>query len=379
MVRNAFRSLLAEPRAPHPPQRVWRDWVLVAGLLTAAALEGVFRPDLDWRPVALAVAVATACAMLWRRTHPLAVVCAVFGAVIVVDIVALIGNRTPFGLYTMVCIILLPYALARWGSGREIVIGFAVILVAMVLGIVSDFTGYLEAVAGSMFLLFPASLAAAVRYYRTARFRERDQIRLREREQLARELHDTVAHHVSAIVIRAQAGQAVAATRPDAAVDALAVIETEGARTLAELRTMVGVLRDDGSAALAPQPGVADLLGLADRPLVQLTMSGNLDDLGPAVGAAIYRIAQESITNATRHARHATRIEVDLTSYGETVRLTIHDDGEPTTTTAGGSSGYGLPGMTERATLLGGTLKAGPDPHRGWTVAAVLPRTAARR
>ncbi|MBB5839990.1 sensor histidine kinase [Kribbella italica] len=377
MVRTALRSLLAEPRAPQPPQRVWRDWALVAGLLIAAVLEGVFRSDLVWRPVGVAVALVTACAMLWRRTHPLAVVCAVFGTVIVVDIVALIGDRTPFGLYTMICIILLPYALARWGSGRDILIGFAVILVAMVLGIVSDFTGYAEAIFGSIFLLFPATLAAAVRYRGTARLRERDQVRLREREQLARELHDTVAHHVSAIVIRAQAGQAVAAGRPEAAVEALAVIESEGARTLAELRTMVGVLRDDGTAALAPQPGLADLQVLADaQPRVELTMSGALDDLGPAVGAAIYRIAQESITNATRHARHATRIEVDLTSYGETVRLTIHDDGEPTTMNP---SGYGLPGMTERALLLGGTLAAGPDPHRGWTVTAVLPRTAARQ
>jgi signal transduction histidine kinase len=377
MVRNALRSLLAEPRAPYPPRRVWRDWVLVGGLLTAAVLEGALRTDVVWRPFALVFALATVTALLWRRTHPLTVVSAVFGAIIVVDIVALITDRAPFGLYAMICVVLLPYALVRWGSGRDILIGFAFVLVAMVLGIISDFTGYGEAVGGSIFLLFPATLAAAVRYRSTARLRERDQVRLREREQLARELHDTVAHHVSAIVIRAQAGQAVAAGRPEAAVEALAVIESEGARTLAELRTMVGVLRDDGTAALAPQPGVADLLGLADgQPRVRLTMSDNLDDLGPAVGAAIYRIAQESITNATRHARQATRIEVDLTSYGETVRLTIHDDGEPTTVN---SFGYGLPGMTERAALLGGTLAAGPDPHRGWTVEAVLPRTAARR
>ncbi|WP_344176357.1 sensor histidine kinase [Kribbella lupini] len=377
MSRTAFRSLLAEPRAPDPPQRVWRDWVLVAGLLIAAVLEGVLRTDVVWRPFALVFALATAGALLWRRTHPLAVVSGVFGAIIVVDIVALFSDRAPFGLYAMICVVLLPYALVRWGSGREIVVGFVFILVAMVLGIVSDFTGYAEAVGGSIFLLFPATLAAAVRYRWTARVRERDQVRLREREQLARELHDTVAHHVSAIVIRAQAGQAVATARPEAAVEALAVIESEGARTLAELRTMVGVLRDDGTAALAPQPGIADLQRLADaQPRVELTMSGDLDDLGPAVGAAIYRIAQESITNATRHARQATRIEVDLASYDENVRLTIHDDGEPTTMNP---TGYGLPGMTERALLLGGTLAAGPDPHRGWTVTAVLPRTAARR
>jgi signal transduction histidine kinase len=374
MVRNAVRSLLAEPRASDPPRRVWRDWVLVAGLLTAVVLEGVLRDDVLWRPVAIAVAVATVCALLWRRTHPLGVVTAVFGALIVVNVVTLISGDATFGLNSMICVVLLPYSLVRWGSGREILVGLAFIMVALVLGIASDFTGYGEAAAGSMFLLFPATLGAAFRYRWTARTRELGQVRLRERELLARELHDTVAHHVSAIVIRAQAGRAVAATRPDAAVDALAIIEAEGTRTLAEMRAMVGVLRDDGTAALAPQPGVADLERLArsvgDRPRVEVEVSGDLDDLGPAVGAAIYRIAQESITNAVRHARQATRIDVRLTSYDDSVRLTVRDNGEATSRNPGG---YGLVGMTERATLLGGTLAAGPDPDRGWSVDVVLP------
>jgi signal transduction histidine kinase len=382
MVRNAVRSLLAEPRAPQPPRRVWRDWVLVAALLIAVVLEGVLRPDLVWRPVALVLGVAVVCALLWRRTHPLAVVAAVFGALIVTDIGVLISGSGSFGLYAMICVVLLPYALVRWGSGREIVIGLAIIVVALVLGNVSDFTGYVETVVGSMFLLFPGTLGAAVRYWSTARIRELDQVRLREREQLARELHDTVAHHVSAIVIRAQAGRAVAATRPEAAVDALAVIEAEGSRTLAEMRTMVGVLRDDGTAALVPQPGVADLERLArsvgDRPRVEVEVSGELEDFGPAVGAAIYRIAQESITNAVRHARQATRIDVRVASDGDAVRLTIRDDGEATSAPRN-SLGYGLVGMTERAMLLGGSFAAGPGAERGWTVDVVLPRTAAGR
>ncbi|MFG1625554.1 sensor histidine kinase [Kribbella sp. NPDC049227] len=379
MLRNAIRSLLAEPRAPYPPKRVWRDWVLVAGLLTAVVIEGVVRDDVVWRPVAIVVSVAVVWALLWRRTQPLAVVAAVFGAVIVTDIVALISGRAPFGLYSMICVILLPYALVRWGSGREIGIGLVIILVAMVLANISDFTSYVESVFGSMFLLFPATLGAAVRYRSTARLRELDQVRLREREQLARELHDTVAHHVSAIVIRAQAGRAVAASRLEAAVDALAVIEAEGTRTLAEMRRMVGVLRDERTAALAPNPGVADLQRLArsvgDR--VQVEVSGDVGDLGPAVDAAIYRIAQESITNAVRHARQATRIDVRVAVDGDAVRLTIRDDGEGASA-PGTSPGYGLVGMTERAMLLGGSFAAGPSSDRGWTVDVVLPRTADR-
>ncbi|MET9269540.1 sensor histidine kinase [Kribbella sp. NPDC003557] len=380
MLRNAVRSLLAEPRAPEPPRRVWRDWVLVGGLLLAVVLEGVFREDVVWRPAAIVIAVVVACALLWRRTRPLTVVAAVFGVLIVINLVTLATGNATFGLYSMICVVLLPYSLARWGSGREILIGLVFIVVALVLGIASDFTGYAEAAFGSMFLLFPATLGLAVRYRWTARNRELGQVRLRERELLARELHDTVAHHVSAIVIRAQAGRAVAATRPEAAVDALAVIEAEGTRTLAEMRAMVGVLRDDGTAALVPQPGVGDLERLArsvgDRPRVEVEMSGDLGDLGPAVGAAIYRIAQESITNAVRHARQATRIDVRLTSYDDSVRLTVRDDGEATSRNPGG---YGLVGMAERATLLGGTLAAGPDPDRGWSVDVVLPRTAGGR
>ncbi|WP_344153158.1 sensor histidine kinase [Kribbella yunnanensis] len=382
MLRNAVRSLLREPRAPEPPRRVWRDWVLVAGVLIGGVLEVVLSKDVVWPPVALVLAAAIAYALLWRRTHPLQVVVGVFSVLILINTVVLISGSAPFGLYSMICVVLLPYSLLRWASGREVLIGLIFVLVALVTGTASDFPGWGEAVLGGMFLLFPATLGHAARYRRTARLRELDQVRLREREQLARELHDTVAHHVSAIVIRAQAGRAVAATRPEAAVDALDIIETEGTRTLAELRTMVGLLRDDGTAALVPQPGVADLERLArsvgDRPRVQVSMSGDLDNLGPGVGAAIYRIAQESITNAIRHARHATRIDVRLTSYDDSLRLTVHDDGEATSA-PGNSLGYGLAGMTERATLLGGTFTAGPGSDRGWSVDVVLPRTAVRR
>ena len=111
-----------------------------------------------------------------------------------------------------------------------------------------------------------------------------------------------------------------------------------------------------------------------DGPAVEVELSGDLDGLRPLVGAAIYRIAQESITNAMRHARHATRVDVRVVADGDLVRVTVRDDGEAGA--SDGSSGYGLVGMTERATLLGGTLDAGPGAE-GWTVTAVLPRSGA--
>jgi signal transduction histidine kinase len=204
------------------------------------------------------------------------------------------------------------------------------------------------------------------------------EVKLREREQLARELHDTVAHHVSAIAIQAQAGQAVAASRPAAALEALAIIEREASRTLTEMRTMVGALRAGDEAALAPQPVSSDI----DRLAVSTTLpviverSGDLADLNPLVDRALFRLAQESITNATRHARHATSVTVRLQGESDRVLLSVTDDGdarafEPL------HHGFGLVGMTERANLLGGTLHAGPDPRRGWSDHAVLPKSGA--
>lgn len=380
MVRDAVESLWAEPRAPRPPARVWRDWALVALLVPTAVLEGILREDLVWRPVALVLGVALVFPLLWRRTRPLGAVAVVFGALGAVQVAALLAADEPVGLYANALILLLPYSLFRWGAGREAVIGLAIILVVGVLCVAGDFTGVVDALVGGMFLLFPAALGASVRYRAASRLRALDEVKLRERESLARELHDTVAHHVSAVAIQAQAGRAVAPTHPEAAVHALEVIEAAASRTLAEMRLMVGVLRQDEELDLAPQPGVADIERLArgagPAPHVDVDLCGDLDDLGPSVGAAAYRLVQESITNAIRHARHATSIDVRVTGEADCVRLTVRDDGD-VSSIARSSPGYGLVGMTERATLLGGTVEAGPSPGRGWTVTAVLPRAGA--
>lgn len=381
-VINVLRSLLAEPRAtPPPPVRVWRDWALVGVLLVSAVLEGLLRPDVVWRPVALTLTVGLLFTLLWRRSRPLEMVQLAFGAVILLDIAALIANIAPAGLNTMAFLLLLPYSLFRWGSGRELALGSMFMVAAGILGVVTDYNGLVEAVLGWIVLLFAAVLGSSIRYRATSRFREIDQVKLREREQLARELHDTVAHHVSAIAIRAQAGRAVAASDPEGALDALSIIETEASRTLAEMRRMVGVLRqDDEIAGLAPQRRIYDIERLAkdagDRPKVDVELSGEIDTLGPSLDATIYRLAQESITNALRHARNATRVTVTVSSESDCVRLVVSDDGEAVLNDHI-PPGYGLIGMTERANLLGGTLEAGPATGRGWTVVAVLPRTGA--
>ena len=379
-MRTAARSLWAEPRAPAPPARVWRDWVLVAVLVPTALLEGLLREDLTWPAVATVVALVAISTLLWRRTRPLLAVAVAFGCIGAVAVAEIVWADQPVGLGTGICVLLLPYALFRWGSGREAAIGLAIILACGVVGTMADFTGVVEALLGAVVLLFPAALGASVRYRVSSRLREIDQVKLRERQQLARELHDMVAHHVSAIAIQAQAGQTVAAGRPEAAVRALEVIEEAASRTLAEMRTMVGVLRDGDEPDRAPQRGVVDIERLArdaaHGPRVDVELTGEFDALRPAVGAAMYRLAQEAITNALQHARHATRIDVQVAGEDDCVRLTVHDDGDAGSAD-GSRSGYGLVGMAERAALLGGTFEAGPGPDKGWTVNAVLPRAGA--
>lgn len=377
MLRDDLRTLWAEPRPPDPPGRVWRDWALLAAGLTGVLLEATLRQDVVWRPVAVVFAIWLCVLPLWRRTHPLAMVALGFGAVILLDAASLLAHPSePVGLYTGLVLLLLVYALPRWGSGREVVLGGVVILTAVALSAVADDTPVVDQIVGFAFLLLPAVIGASVRFRATAHERSLEQVRSRERERLARELHDTVAHHVSAMVIRAQAGRVLAGTDPAAAVEALEGVEEEGARTLEEMRAMVAALRDGGGGAeLAPAAGVADLERLVHAPggrlRVDLALDGELDALPPAVDAAIYRIVQESVTNAMRHAVDATEVVVRVSGEAQSVRVTVRDDGAR----AGrGRDGYGLAGLRERAALLGGELRAGPGADRGWRVEAELPR-----
>ncbi|MFD9242476.1 sensor histidine kinase [Streptomyces sp. NPDC059556] len=379
MTTNALSSLWAEPRATDAPERVSRDWVLVGVLMAAALLEGVLRDDVAWRPFATIVAVGLAPVVLWRRTHPLACVLVAFGTVMALGLASLLGGAPSVGLDTMIYILVLVHALVRWGSGREIVIGLAVVAVAAAIGTVADYTGPADLIGGFA-ILAAAAGGAAFRYRAESWRRALDQSRSEERGKLARELHDMVAHHVSAIAVQAQAGRATAGQRPEAALEALAVIEGEASRTLAEMRAMVRVLRDGAPAEYAPQPGVADLGSLARRapvPVVDVELPDDLAGLPPQVDAAVYRLAQEALTNALRHARNASRVEIQVVEGSGRLRLRVTDDGQ---TDPGRSvnHGFGLVGMTERVQLLGGTLRAGPAPEGGWTVDAELP-TKVRR
>ena len=373
------RLLWAEPGAPNPPPRGQRDWVLAAVVMTVAALEAVLRDDVVWPLVALAVGCVLGVAILSRRARPLMAVALAFGTFAALDIGMAIANLEPMVLYSGAAVVVLVYSLFRWGSGRDIVVGLAVMLIGFAASVLTDDTGLTDIIGGAAVLLFAAALGVAVRYRSTAREQLIERAKLTERELLARELHDTVAHHVSAIAIQAQAGLFLLQSgSSDGATDALEIIDREAAQTLAEMRTMVGALRDRGAQPRVVTPhGLADLERLAadssDSLRVELALRRDLGELSPALEAALFRVAQESVTNARRHARQATRIEIDVSGSATDVHMTVSDDGARTDP-ARHAIGYGLVGMTERVSLLGGTLTAGTKPDRGWSVQATLPR-----
>ena len=358
---------------------MWRDWALLAAVTACAVLEVVLRrDDMPLPGLSLVLAVGLAPLLLWRRTHPLGVVAIAFGVVAVVDLGLVVADARALDIYTMIYFLALPYALFRWGSGREAVAGLAIILVPATISFVFSWSGLGDAIGGVAVLLSAFALGWAARTQHGARERRLEQVKSDERVLLARELHDTVAHHVSAIAIQAQAGRALAATSPSSALEALEVIEVEASRTLAEMRTMVRVLRNEAPVDYAPQPGVADLERLAGAsaagPRVAVRVSGDVTALPAAIDAAVYRIAQEAVTNSRRHARNATLIDVTVAGDESAVSLVVRDDGDPAAAGVAHEAGYGLTGMVERALLLGGTCQAGPCPDRGWAVSATLPR-----
>ncbi|MEW2295191.1 histidine kinase [Streptomyces sp. NPDC006743] len=209
-----------------------------------------------------------------------------------------------------------------------------------------------------------------------------------ERRRIARELHDVVAHRITTMQL--MAGGARANLDHDAGVarEALVTLEESGRLALREMRQLLDVLRADDDTAAdrsgvpeAPQPGLEDLDRLvkesrqAGQP-VRLVLDGEPRRLPPVVGLTLYRIVQEALTNARKHAGPGVAVEVrlDRRPQGVTVSVTDPgpDDAEPPAP-AGGGSGYGLIGMRERVALHGGTLEAGPLPGGGFRVAASLP------
>ncbi|MEM9621406.1 MAG: histidine kinase [Pseudomonadota bacterium] len=383
-MQKILETLWLEPRAASATGPHWRDWLLVTLVVGLALVENFTRDVIVWRSLSVGLSIVLMLTLPWRRTQPLWMVILAFGTNTAAQVTAMMLNVEWNGLFVTAFLLILPYALLRWASGREVFAGLAFLGLTFILTIGLANTPLNEMVAAALFLFFPAAIGASVRYRDSAAQRAREQVRLRERERLARELHDTVAHHVSAIAIQAQAGQAQAASDPAAPLQALRIIEDAASKTLREMRHIVRSMRDNEEATLAPATSLADIEQLVlqgNYPIaVALNIEGDIEGeiegetqaLDASLSATLYRLTQESITNAVRHAQDASRLDINIISRNDQIQLVATDDGKATTKPR--TPGLGLQGMAERVALLGGQLSAGPG-TRGWTVTATLPRS----
>ena len=377
-IRSVALSVWRLPAPPdaRPAGRLDHAFVGVAAVLAVIEV-AVLRPDVPLRWLSLAGFLVWLPTLLVRRTRPMLTV-TVFGAVILALLVVsrVTDGAPPGDLNTAVVALLIPYSLARWARGEDAVMGLLLFLLIAGGSLVSQDLPAADRIGGTAVVVAAVALGATVRARSMLHTRQLDDVRRGERERLARDLHDTVAHHLTAIAISAQAGLAVAEREPTAATDALRRIDEEATRTLAETRKVLRLLRTDEGA---PDRPLADLRGLASGgpgPVVTVAVDDDLEDLSPTVAAALQRIAQEAVANSRRHARDATFVQVRVTREEDGVQLVVTDDGRGST---GSGDGFGIVGMTERAVLLGGRLEAGSlAPLVGWRVTATLPLEEAR-
>jgi signal transduction histidine kinase len=386
MTRRFGRSTLEGVRTRSPrilrfrAEPVKLDFVLATILAIASELEAWFGSAGGHERIVVAVAgplMGTTVAA--RRRYP-----AVAGiiAALIAEIVALAWkppNTASFGIAWLCSI----YALTVWTSTRAFAVGAAVLTVPTLASVAI----HGEPKGGTSFALSALAVMLLVRRVvgdRERRVevaeRERDLVAreavVEERARIARELHDVIAHHVSMIVLQAGAERRVLDGPSASTREVLETIEQTGRSALTEMRRLLGMLRGDANEPLTPQPGLSDLptlIGqLRDAGLpVELQVEGEPGELPVGIELSAYRIVQEALTNALKHAGDASAtVHV---RYGlDSLELEIIDDGAGTSTPVGGG-GHGLVGMRERVALYGGRLEAGRRPSGGFAVSVLLP------
>jgi signal transduction histidine kinase len=364
--------------------RTRSNTVLAFGLTVVALLELLLILDYD-RRIFLPLMVLLPLGLLWRTRYPVELMAANLGAWVVID-TQTPGNEDPLTLAIVLGIAV--YSVGAHTEGVRAVIGAVLVAGMALLGTVSDSTASLVDVLGNL-TFFGAIFGGtwlAGRAMRRRRRRERELIVereeqaraavLEERTRIARELHDVVAHAISVIVLQARGARHALDAEPEDARGAIDAIEHTASQALREMRRLLGVLREDGGdVALAPQPSLAHLDVLvghvreAGLP-VDVRVEGTARELAPAVDLSAYRIVQEALTNALKHAG-PTRARVVI-RYGEdSIQLEVEDSGKGGATTQDG--GHGLAGIRERVELFGGDLESGPRSNGGYAVRATLP------
>ncbi|MEA2148889.1 MAG: hypothetical protein QOD69_719 [Solirubrobacteraceae bacterium] len=370
-------------RVRRAPRRRLQRTADVAVALVVALFLAALAEDSPGDPAALVVIGVLAgfgqgAALWWRRAHPLTVFAIAIAGGLVLWIVA------PEGLFPYAGLIALG-SVAAARPPRVSLPALGVLLGLTALNFLTSKPG--DAGFAMAFPVAAWALGEAARTRRVAIAEASRRAVGDEQARIARELHDVIAHSVSVIVVQAAAADDVFDERPDQARAALRSIEAAGREALAELRRLLGAVRDGaggedrdrgGDAALAgPQPGLDRLGELADQLRaagVQVALRHEGDATGtlsPGLELSAYRIVQEALTNTLRHAG-ASRAEVTVRAGAGTLELDVVDDGAGPTHASHGA-GRGIAGMRERAAMLGGTLEAGPRPEGGFRVHASLP------
>lgn len=323
-------------------------------------------------------------ALLWRRSNPLQV----HAVVLTASVLVLIGPAAN-GLVALAFSL---YSLGRYAEDdRASLVGM---LAALVFVVTDLFLLSTPSVGGTI----AAGLVISLWYIgRRLRFRgeylrllegraeqlerekrvDAERAIAEERTRIARELHDIVAHQVSLMTVQAGAAKTVADSDPQAARESMAAVEKAGRQALTEMRHLLGLLRPaEGVQDLGPQPGIADLTTLVRKVSeagleVSLRTDGQLSGLPARVDLNIYRIVQEALTNALKHAGPGASAVVSLGRNANRIDLSIRDNGRGGNSES--TSGHGVVGMRERADLLGGSFSAGPCADRGFEIRASLP------
>ncbi|MGH1505697.1 MAG: sensor histidine kinase [Acidimicrobiales bacterium] len=387
----------AESRRPDPTDLVIAGCIVAISLLTAALAgddPGAEAPDAWWQ---WALVVVPAVAVAWRRAAPL--VCAPFVvvgqmAIWAVDIAEVFAAP-----------LVLIYTLAAFGDRRRrdvaIVCGVVLSATALVgafrapdvgvdtfgLTVLSCATAIVLGGHVAQQRAEASALAADLAVARLTQETERERAVLEERARIARELHDLVGHSLSMIAVRAEAGERVAASKPDAALETVQAIGATARSSLSEVRRVLSALPAEatgttsGGVDLAPVPGLVDLATLvaettaASGRQIELTVGDEVAGVADrAVGSGVYRIVQEALTNVIKHAGPAASASVSVDRHRDTLVVSITDDGLGSRHAGGGpAGGAGITGMQERALVLGGELVAEPDPAGGFRVVARLP------
>src|SRR5690554_506475 len=337
-----------------------------------------------------------------RRLKPVVSVVAVY----LVGLFVLVQGYQTMGLYTTAVLVALYSVTAygpRWASRTALVTGLlGCVVLTWSVAVSEPFTAF-DTRASLVVLLITAPLilvawaagrlrssrldAVHVREERLARLAvEREQeLRLAaqaERARIAREMHDIVAHSLTVMVAQADGGRYAGAKDPGAATHALETIAETGRAALADMRRLLGVLRDeegeDSDGSLAPQPASGDLESLVEQVRasglqVSLVRMGTPRHLPPGVGLTAHRICQEALTNVMKHAGPEPTVTVLVQWTDTSLTIEVSDDGRGASTQTDDGQGHGLLGMRERAMMLGGTLSAGPRPGGGFRVRAQLP------